>query len=157
MAWSNSKIFVATIEDMLENTTALDLNSDGYKITLWDNDITPSQTVTSANTAYGVDQWVTTGNEVSDGAEWPVTGQALDSVTFVAASNVLTFDAANEVSDGTSATLANVFGCHIHNSTITTPVDNQGICYLYFGGTNSVTDGTLTVNFHASGIFTLTL
>lgn len=157
MAWSNSKIFVATIEDMLENTTALDLNSDGWKITLWDNDITPSQTVTSANTAYGVDQWVTTGNEVSDGAEWPVTGQALDSVTFVAASNVLTFDAANEVSDGTSATLANVFGCHIHNSTITTPVDNQGICYLYFGGTNSVTDGTLTVNFHASGIFTLTL
>ena len=157
MAWSNSKIFVSTIEDMLENTTALDLNSDGYKITLWDNDITPSQTVTSANTAYGVDQWVTTGNEVSDGAEWPVTGQALDSVTFVAASNVLTFDAANEVSDGTSATLANVFGCHIHNSTITTPVDNQGICYLYFGGTNSVTDGTLTVNFYASGIFTLTL
>ena len=157
MAWSNSKIFVATIEDILENTTAIDLNSDGYKITLWDNDITPDQTVTSANTAYGVGQWVTTGNEVSDTTEWPVTGQALGSVTFVGASNVLTFDAANEVSDGTSATLLNVFGCHIHNSTITTPVDDQGICYLYFGGTNSVTDGTLTVNFHASGIFTLTL
>jgi len=157
MAWSNSKIFVATIEDILENTTAIDLNSDGWKISLWDNDITPSQTVTSANTAYGVDQWVTTGNEVSDGTEWPVTGQALDTVTFVAASNVLTFDAANEVSDGTSATLLNVFGSHIHNSTITTPVDNQGIVYLYFGGTNSVTDGTLTVNFHASGIFALTL
>lgn len=157
MAWSASKIFVATIEDILENTTAIDLNSDGYKITLWDNDITPSQTVTSANTAYGVDQWVTTGNEVSDGAEWPVTGQALGSVTFTTSTNVLTFDAADEVSDGTSATLANVFGSHIHNSTITTPVDDQGICYLYFGGTNSVTDGTFTVVFHTSGIFSLTL
>jgi hypothetical protein len=157
MAWSASKIFVATIEDILENTTAIDLNSDGYKITLWDNDITPDQTVTSANTAYNVGQWVTTGNEVSDGAEWPVTGQALGSVVLTTASNVITFDAANEVSDGTSATLLAVFGCHIHNSTITTPVDDQGLVYLYFGGTNSVTDGTLTVNFHASGIFTLTL
>jgi hypothetical protein len=157
MAWSESKIFVATIEDMLENTSALDLNTDGHKLTLWDNDITPDQTVTSANTAYGVGQWVTTGNEVSDAAEWPVTGQALGSITFVSAANVLTFDAANEVSDGVSATLLNIFGCHIHNSSITTPVDDQGLCYLYFGGTNSVTDGTLTVNFHASGIFALTL
>src|SRR3990167_8498 len=157
MAWSASKIFLAFIEDMLENTTALDLNTDGHKITLWDNDITPDQTVTSANTAYGVGQWVTTGNEVSDAAEWPVTGQALGSVTFVAASNVLTFDAANEVSDGTSATLLNVFGSLIYDDTIAAPVADQGICYLYFGGANSVTDGTLTVNFHANGIFTLTL
>jgi len=157
MAWSESKWFVSTIEDILENTTAIDLNTDGWKLTLWDDDITPDQTVASANTAYGVGQWVTTGNEVSDGAEWPVTGQALDSVTFAPAANVLTFDAANEVSDGTSATLANVFGCHIHNSSITTPVDDQGLVYLYFGGVNSVTDGTLTVNFHSSGIGTITL
>ncbi len=54
MAWSASKIFVATIEDILENTTAIDLNSDGFKIALYDNDITPDQTVTSANTAYNV-------------------------------------------------------------------------------------------------------
>jgi hypothetical protein len=157
MAWSASKIFVATIEDIIENTTAIDLNSDSFKVALYDDDITPDQTVTSANTAYNVGQWVTTGNEVSDGAEWPVTGQALDSVTFASASNVLTFDAADEVSDGTSATLANVFGCLIYDATVATPVDDQGICYLYFGGTNSVTDGTFTVVFNASGIFTLTL
>src|SRR3972149_3012898 len=128
MAWTASKWFVATIEDILENTTAIDLNTDGWKITLWDNDVIPDQTVTSANTAYGVGQWVTTGNEDSDTTEWPVTGQALGTVTFVGAANVLTFDAANEVSDGTSATLLNIYGCHIHNSTITTPVDDQGIC-----------------------------
>jgi hypothetical protein len=157
MAWTASKIFVATIEDMLENTTAIDLNSDAFKVALYDNDITPSQTVTSANTAYGVDQWVTTGNEVSDGAEWPATGELLDNPTFAAASNVLKFDADDTVSTGTSATLANVYGCLIYDNTVTTPVDNQGISYHYFGGVNSVTDGTFTIVWHSSGIFTITL
>jgi hypothetical protein len=74
----------------------------------------------------------------------------------VFSSNVYTFDAADEVSDGTSATLANVYGCLVYDNTIAAPVANQGVCYLYFGGINSVTDGTLTVSFNASGIFTIT-
>jgi hypothetical protein len=45
----------------------------------------------------------------------------------------------------------------IYNVSVNTPVDSQGICYLYFGGTNSVTDGTFTVQFNTSGILTLTL
>ena len=155
MAWSASKIFVATLEDMLENTTALDLNSDTFNVALFDNTITPSQTVVSASTAYGAGVWAS--GEVSDTTEWPAGGQALDSVTFAPTSNVLTLDAADEVSDGTSATLADVFGCLIYDASVATPVDDQGICYLYFGGTNSVTDGTFTVVFNASGIFTLTL
>lgn len=157
MAWSASKIFVSTIEDMLENTTAMDLNNDTFKVALYDNDITPDQTVASASTAYNAGQWASAGNEVFDGAEWPSTGQALDSVTFAPTTNVLKFDAADEVSTGTSATLANVYGCLIYDDTIATPVADQGVCYLYFGGVNSVTDGTFTVVFNASGIFTLTL
>jgi hypothetical protein len=35
-------------------------------------------------------------------------------------------------------------------------VDSQGISFHSFGGTQSVTDGTFTVNFHGSGIFTIT-
>jgi hypothetical protein len=31
------------------------------------------------------------------------------------------------------------------------------VCFNYFGGTNSVTAGTLTIIWNASGIFTLTL
>jgi hypothetical protein len=157
MAWSNSKIFMAFIEDVLENTTAMDLNSDTFKAALYDNDITPSQTVTSANTAYNAGQWVITGNEVSDGAEWPAGGETLTSVTSSFTSNVYTFDAADEVSTGTSATLAAVFGCLVYDDTITTPVADQGVCYNYFGGTNSVTDGTFTIVWNASGIFALTL
>ena len=157
MAWSASKIFSALITDVLNNTTAIDLNTDAsLKVALYDNDITPDQTVTSANTAYNVGQWVTTGNEVSDGAEWAVGGVALTSPTSVFATNVYTFDAANTAS-GTSATLLTVFGCLVYDDTIVTPVADQGLCYNYFGGTQSVTDGTFTVIWHANGIFQLTL
>ena len=157
MAWSASKVFSAYITDIINNTTAMDLNTDAsLKVALYDNDVTPDQTVTSANTAYNVGQWVTTGNEVSDGAEWAVGGVALTSPTSVFATNVYTFDAANTAS-GTSATLAAVFGCLVYDDTITTPVADQGICYNYFGGTNSVTDGTFTVIWNTSGIFAITL
>jgi hypothetical protein len=155
MAWSDSKIFVSTIEDILENTTAIDLNSGTFNVALFDNTLTPSQTVASASTAFGAGVWAS--GQVFDGAEWPTGGQQLDSVTFAPTANVLKFDAADEVSTGTSATLASVFGCLIYNTDINTPVDSQGICYLYFGGTNSVTDGTFTVVFNSAGIFTLTL
>jgi len=156
MAWSASKIFVATIEDVLENTTAIDLNADTFKAALFDNDITPDQTVASANTAFGAGQWVSAGNEVFDGAEWATGGVALGSVTSTFASNVYTFDAANTAS-GSSATLAAVFGCQVYDDTIAAPVPDQGISYHYFGGSQSVTDGTFTIVWHTSGIFALTL
>jgi hypothetical protein len=156
MAWSNSKLFLATLEDILENTTEIDMNSNTFKAALYDNDITPDQTVASANTAYNAGQWTSSGNEVFDGAEWAQGGVALGSVTSSFASNVYTFDAANTAS-GSSATLAAVFGCLVYSDTITTPVADQGVCYNYFGGTNSVTDGTFTIVWNASGIFTYTL
>ena len=60
-------------------------------------------------------------------------------------------EAAKEL--GFAVTRANVYGCLVYDST----VSSYGLCYLYFGGVNSVTDGTFTVVFNASGIFTLTL
>lgn len=155
MAWSASKIFTATITDLMNNTTAIDLNSDAsIKAALFDNTRTPDQTVASANTAFGVGVWA--AGEVFDGAEWATGGVALGSVTSTFGTNVYTFDAANTAS-GSSATLAAVFGCEVYDDTIAAPVADQGLCYNYFGGTNSVTDGTFTIVWNASGIFTLTL
>jgi hypothetical protein len=153
MAWSASKIFVSFIEDALENTAALDLNSDSFKVTLWDNDITPDNTAATANTLLNAGQWSQAGNEVADGTEWDAGGEPLDTPTFAPTAAVLKFDAVDTVSGGTSATLANVYGCAIFDSTIS----NQGISYHYFGGVQSVTDGTFTVVWNAAGIFTLTL
>ncbi len=153
MAWSASKIFVSFIEDALENTAALDLNSDSFKAALYDNDITPDQTAATASTLFNAGQWASAGNEVFDGAEWATGGVVLTGVTFAPTANVLKFDATDTPSTGSSATLAAVFGCLVYDDTVL----DQGVCYNYFGGTNSVTDGTFTIVWNAAGIFTLTL
>jgi hypothetical protein len=153
---TNSKIFTAFVTDMMNKTTDADLNSGTPTLALFNDTITaPDQTVASASTAYGAGVWLASPEE-EDTTEWPAGGQALGSVTSQFATNVYTFDAANEVSDGTSATLSDVRGCLIYDTAAAAPVVNQGICFLSFGGANSVTDGTFTVAFGAA-IFTLTV
>jgi hypothetical protein len=151
MTWSASKIFTAFIENALENDVAFNLDTDTFKVALFNDTPTPDQTVSLANSAFGAGVWA--ANEVFDAAEWATGGQALDSLTSAFTTNVYKWDAADEVSAGTSATLANVYGCLVYDSSLS----SYGICYLYFGGANSVTDGTFTVVFNSSGIFTLTL
>lgn len=154
MAWSNSKVFAATVTDVLNNTTAIDLNADTIKCALYDNDITPDNTVASANTAYNAGQWAIAGNEVTSTGEWDAGGVALTSVTSSFTSTTYKFDAANTPS-AAAATITNAYGCLHYSDTITTPVANQGICYNYLGGTNSVTGGVFTVVYSGSGIFTI--
>lgn len=155
MAWTNSKIFVSTIEDQLENTSAIDLNTDTFYAALFNDTITPSQTVASASTALGAGVWAS--GQVFDGAEWATGGVAMTGVTFVPSTATLVFDATDTPSTGTSATLAAVFGCLVYDFSLATPVDNQGLSYHYFGGTNSVTDGQFTIVWNASGVFTIAL
>jgi hypothetical protein len=57
------------------------------------------------------------------------------------------------VSANATTTLASVYGTLVYDDTITTPVADPGLSYNYFGGTNSVTSGTFTVVWNASGIF----
>lgn len=157
MAWSASAIFREFITDSLANAVAYDLSGAGvdtFKIALYNNTITPDKD--SALTGYneGSSQWVTAG-EVSDGAEWAAAGQALDSPALTNPSTgVVMWDANDETSAGVSATLVNVYGGLVYDDTIAA---DPGICYLYFGGVNSVTDGTLTVQFHANGLFRITV
>jgi hypothetical protein len=154
MAWSGSEIFSAFITDVLNNTTAMDLNSDTHLVALYNNTPTPDQTVSSANTAFDVGQW-DNANELSNGG-WSAGGIALSSVASGFSSNVYTFDAA-DTANVTDATISGAFGCLVYDDTIAAPVANQGISYHYFGGTQSVTAGVFTVQWHASGIFSLTL
>ena len=56
--------------------------------------------------------------------------------------------------NGSAATLSNVYGSMIYNDT---NANNQGVCYNYFGGVNSVTSGTLTVVWNANGIARITV
>jgi len=154
MAWSNSKIFTSFITDVFNNTTAMDMNADTPKVALFDNSITPSQSVASASSAYAAGVWASGG--ISDATGWPAAGRPLASITSVFSTNVYTFDAADTVSVNATTTLAGTFGCLVYDDTITTPVADQGMCYNYFGGTQSVTSGTFTVVWNASGIFAIT-
>lgn len=155
MAWTNSKIFRQYIADMIGNVAAFDFDADTIKAALFTNSITPDNDVTAANSAFNVGQWANT-NEVSDGAEWAAGGVALASKTVGVAADTVTVDAADTAS-GASATLTNVYGAFVYDDTLTTPVADQGLSYHYLGGLQSVTDGTLTVIWHASGLHSYTL
>lgn len=154
MAWSNSKVFGVLLEDALARTAAFDLNSDSFKVALYNNSITPDNTVTAANSAYNAGQWANT-NELSSSTDWPAAGKALTGVTWTRASAVVTWDA-DDLSSGTAATLSNVYGCLIYDDTLASPVADEGVCYNYFGGAASVTSGTFTIVWSASGIATFT-
>ena len=157
MAWSNSKIFSACVTDALNKAKGWNLGADTIEAALFDNTITPSQTVTSANSAYAAGVWASGG--VSDASGWPALGRPLGSLSSTFASNVYTFSAANTVSANSTTTLTNATGALVYDHTTTSPagVTDQGICFNYFGGANSVTSGQFTIAWNASGIFTLTL
>jgi hypothetical protein len=158
MAWSNSKIFRQYVADCLNNTTAMDLNSDSFKAAVYTNSITPDQNVVASLSAYNAatSQWVT-ANEQFEAGQWAQGGVALSSVvTDVATSGVVMFDAADTAS-GSTADLTAVFGCLVYDDTIASPVSKQGVCFNYFGGSNSVVNGTFTIVWSASGIMRFTL
>lgn len=152
MAWSNSKIFSAYITNSLNRTTAFDMDADTIKAALFDNTITPSQTVASASTGYGAGVWASGG--VSDATGWPAAGIALAGISSGFSSNVFTFDASDLTSNNSTTTLTNATGTLVYDDTV---ASDLGICYNYFGGANSVTSGTFTIVWNASGIFALTL
>ena len=160
MAWSASKIFTTFLTDILNNTTAMDLNTDALlEVALFNNSATPDQTVTSANSAYGVGVWSANGvtdTGTSAPAGWPALGRPLASVTSTFSSNVYTFDAADTVSANDVTTLAAATGCLIYDHSAGTVTD-QGICFNYFGGSQSVTLGRFTIIWNGSGIMALTL
>lgn len=155
MAWTNSKIFTAYIQNILSNTTAMDVESDAWKAALFDNSITPSQVVSAANSAYGAGVWAAGG--VGDAPSWPAVGRPLAPTLTAETATPVIFDSADTVSADATTDLANVFGCLIYDDTVAAPVADQGASYNYFGGANSVVNGTFTVVWNASGILALTL
>lgn len=159
MAFTASAIFRSFVTDMAGNTAAFDLSGtpDTFKAALYGNTGTPDKDATSANSAYAVGQWVT-GNEVSHASHWPVGGQPLVSPAITNPSTgVIMWDAVDTASIDAATTLAAVFGCLVYDDTLTTPVADQGVCYNYFGGTQSVTNGTFTIVWHANGLWRITV
>lgn len=156
MAWSNSKIFRFMLGEVLSNNAAYDLSGTGvdtFKAALYNNSITPDQNVgTAVLTGYNgaASQWVV-ANEVTDASGWPAGGRSLVSPAIdVSVSATVFWDATDTASANSTTTLASVFGTLVYDDTLT---NKPGISYNYFGGTQSVTNGSFTIVWHANGIF----
>lgn len=154
MAWADSKVFVNFIKDSLERTAAFDLNADTFKVALY-GDVSPSATVSSANSAYGAGVWAS--GEVYEAGQWAQGGVALSSPSITVVSNTASWAPTANTASGANATLAGVYGCLVYDDTLTTPVDGQGVCYNYFGGANTIADGTFTIVWSANGIMSFSV
>lgn len=157
MAWANSAIFQRAMLNPIARgvaatsgfpTTYAGLVADAnVKAALYNNTTTPDKTVaTDVLTAYNgaASQWVV-ANEVTDVTNWVAGGRALGTKSFAidTGSSSLCFIAANTAGGG-NVTISAAFGCLVYDGTITSPA-NQGMCYNYFGGSQSVTAGTFTI------------
>ena len=152
MAWANSKIFASFVVATIDRTNAFDFDTDSVKAALYDNDITPDNTVSLANSAYNAGQWTASGNEVTH-AQWAAGGVALGTKTVAASTTTITIDAADTAS-GAGCTLANVYGTLVYDDTTAT---KGGFCYNYFGAGVGVTNGVFTIVWNGSGIFSFSV
>jgi hypothetical protein len=165
MAWSQSQVFVAWIQATQgQGQTAqvlpaayAGLGADTINVPLFSAG-TPDNTVARTLTGYATGQYVVGNQTGATDANWAAAGRPLASKTTNTATNVFTFDAA-DLSGAGNVTLSGVVGCQVYDDTITVGtggIADQGVCFNYFGGAQSVTAGTFTIVWNASGIFTVT-
>lgn len=160
MAWTASAIFREwpNMVFQVSATGYTGLDSDTVKGTLFGGN-TPDKDAAVALTGYNsaTSQWVV-ANEKTSGTDWVAAGRTLASKTFTTpSSGVFMFDAADLTSVAT-ATLSNVEGILIYDDTITAgTVADQGVCYNWFGGAQSVTAGTFSVQFNTNGVLRITV
>ena len=158
MAWSASGAFRQTVADYLGNpnsfwTPALPhLDLESHRGALFTNAVTPDYDAAAAAAKYGTGGTWTTANEVS-GTGYTAGGALLTSTTVTTPSTgIVMFDAADLA--WSSATFSNAYGLLVYADSLTAPVADQAWLALYFGGTAySVTAGTFTVQFSASGLW----
>lgn len=161
MSWTASKVFRAFVADVFDNAAPLDLGADTFKVALYNDSITPDQDAASADAAYGGGVWLATGGptggpEVYETGQWEHGGQPLAGQTLNSGSPGVVFWNADDTASGAAADLSDVVGCLVYDATSTT-VANQGVCYNWFGGANSVVNGTFTVIWASQGILRTTL
>lgn len=131
------------------------LIADAIKVALFNNTGTPNKDDTLANSAYSVGQWVV-GNEVTDATNWVAGGRALAGNAVTNGVGYVQFTGSNTAGGGT-VTLSNTYGCLVYDSSITAgTVANQGLSFNAFGGAQSVTSGSFSIVWSASGIFRVT-
>lgn len=145
---ATSKIFAHTMLLLGENT--IKLSADAFKFALFGNTVIPSNTVTTtAKSEYaGTTSTWSTAHEAS-GTGYTAGGKAVTSPTWTQTAANLKFTSATNPS--WSAASFTAYGGLVYDTTHA----NKGLCYLSFGGAQTVTAGTFTVTWSATGILKL--
>lgn len=159
MAFTASAIFREWVSQMFQvsGTTYTGLDSDTVKAALFNNTGTPDKDAAVASTGYNTGAWVT-ANEVTGSSEWVAGGRALASKTFTTPSTgVFMFDAA-DLTGSATVTMSGIMGCLVYDDTLTAgTVADQGVSFHWFGGAQSVTAGTFSIIWNASGVIRFTV
>lgn len=151
MAWGNPGVFVNPMIGTLKQTAGVvfDLDTDVFKIALYNNTPTPNYSDTLANSVYLVGQWVT-GNEVT-GTNWAAGGVALSSPTVTESPTGTIMWNASNVSVATTTIATSIYGCLIYDSTLTT---KYALCAIPFsGGPYGTSAGTFGITWAGGGIW----
>jgi len=148
MAWSTSNMNAYYAYAM--GTNAVKPSSDSFKVALFGTSVTPAQSTTAAVTQYaGAGSTWSTGNE-SSGTGYTAGGVSVTPVSWAQSTNVITFSSSG--SPQWTTVSVTTYGCLVYDTT----VSNQAISWNYFGGQQTITAGTLTIGWNASGILTIT-
>jgi hypothetical protein len=160
MGWANSAIFQQSMKNpmtaSLAGTSAVTLPTgysatgglaaDTIKCAAFNNTGTPNKADTIANIGYGAGQWVT-GNEVT-GTNWSAGGVAVGTTSYAldTGSSSFCFTVSGGQTSTATVTLAGFFGLLVYDNSISAgTVSKQGMCFNYFGGTQTVTAATFTI------------
>jgi len=124
----------------------LDLDTDAFKVALFSSSSLPAATQSPAT--YTAVNGAKT--QVSSGSGYTTGGASLSTPTWVLSGATVTFDAVDTA--WSSATFTARWAL-IYD---TTHASSGIVALIDFGTSKSVTAGTFTIQWHSSGIFTLT-
>ena len=147
MAVAGSGLFVVNFIDVLDATQlAIDLSLSTNKWALFTNTITPNYTT---DTAYGVAPY--NANEIS-GTGYTAGGAVTASPTLTGSAGIVTYDQAD--TSWTTSTITNARCALLYADAL---VGNNAICLVDFAADYSTSAGTFTIQWNASGVFTVDL
>jgi hypothetical protein len=151
MVWTTSNGNAYFLWSIGQATARPNPSADTFKVALYNNTVVPAQSATAALTQYAGTGSTWAGNEIT-GTGYTATGVNVTPVTWTQTTNVITFTSSGSP-QWTSASFT-AYGCLVYDTSAS--MNNQAISWNYFGGAQTVTSGTFSITWNASGILTLT-